>query len=33
VAKAKDIAAGAVLICSAGAAVLGLSTFWPYLWK
>src|SRR5262245_1861474 len=31
--KAKDIAAGAVLICSAGAAVLGLLTFWPYLWR
>ena len=28
--KAKDIAAGAVLICSGGAAVLGLLTFWPY---
>ena len=27
--KAKDIAAGAVLICSGGAAVLGLLTFWP----
>jgi diacylglycerol kinase (ATP) len=33
VAKAKDIAAGAVMICSAGAVVLGLLTFWPYLWK
>ena len=31
VAKAKDIAAGAVLICAAGAVVLGLLTFWPYL--
>jgi len=30
--KAKDIAAGAVLICSGGAAVLGLLTFWPYAW-
>jgi diacylglycerol kinase (ATP) len=30
--KAKDIAAGAVLICSGGAAVLGVLTFWPYLW-
>jgi diacylglycerol kinase (ATP) len=30
--KAKDIAAGAVLICSGGAAVLGLLTFWPYVW-
>lgn len=29
--KAKDIAAGAVLICSSGAVVLGLFTFWPYL--
>jgi diacylglycerol kinase (ATP) len=29
--KAKDIAAGAVLICSAGAVVLGALTFWPYL--
>ena len=29
--KAKDIAAGAVLICSCGAVVLGLLTFWPYL--
>ena len=31
VAKAKDIAAAAVLICAAGAAVLGLLTFWPYV--
>ncbi len=30
--KAKDIAAGAVLICSGGAVVLGLLTFWPYAW-
>jgi diacylglycerol kinase (ATP) len=29
--KAKDIAAGAVLISSCGAAVMGLLTFWPYL--
>lgn len=29
--KAKDIAAGAVLICACGAAVLGALTFWPYL--
>jgi diacylglycerol kinase (ATP) len=28
---AKDIAAGAVLICSAGAVVIGLLTLWPYL--
>ena len=33
VAKAKDIAAGAVMICSGGAVVLGLLTFWPYLWN
>ena len=30
--RAKDIAAGAVLICSGGAAVLGLLTFTPYVW-
>lgn len=29
--KAKDIAAGAVLICAIGAAILGGVTFWPYL--
>lgn len=29
--KAKDIAAGAVLICCAGAAVLGALVFLPYL--
>jgi diacylglycerol kinase (ATP) len=29
--KAKDIAAGAVLICACGAAMLGLLTFWPYV--
>jgi diacylglycerol kinase (ATP) len=29
--KAKDIGAGAVLICAGGAAVLGVLTFWPYL--
>jgi diacylglycerol kinase (ATP) len=28
---AKDIAAGAVLICAAGAALLGAMVFWPYL--
>jgi diacylglycerol kinase (ATP) len=28
--KAKDIAAGAVLICAGGAVALGLLTFWPY---
>ena len=31
VARAKDIAAGAVLICAGGAVALGLLTFWPYL--
>jgi diacylglycerol kinase (ATP) len=29
--KAKDIAAGAVLLCACGAFVLGALTFWPYL--
>lgn len=29
--SAKDIAAGAVLITAAGAAAIGLLTFWPYL--
>lgn len=29
--KAKDIAAGAVLICACGAVALGILTFWPYL--
>jgi len=28
--RAKDIAAGAVLVCAAGAAAIGLITFWPY---
>jgi diacylglycerol kinase (ATP) len=28
---AKDIGAGAVLICACGAAVLGALTLWPYL--
>ena len=28
---AKDIAAGAVLICAFGAALIGVVTFWPYL--
>jgi len=31
--KAKDIGAGAVLICAAAAVALGALTFWPYLWK
>jgi diacylglycerol kinase (ATP) len=29
--RAKDIAAGAVLLCAAGASIIGLLTFWPYL--
>ena len=33
VAKAKDIAAGAVLICAAGSALIGILTFWPYIWR
>src|SRR5262249_30717563 len=28
---AKDIGAGAVLVCAAGAVVLGVLVFWPYL--
>ncbi len=28
--RAKDIAAGAVLVCAIGAAVIGVITFWPY---
>ena len=31
VARAKDIAAGAVLICAGGAGLIGLVTFWPYI--
>jgi diacylglycerol kinase (ATP) len=31
VARAKDIAAGAVLICATGSALIGILTFWPYL--
>lgn len=31
VARAKDIAAGAVLICAGGAVLIGISTFWPYI--
>ena len=31
VARAKDIAAGAVLICATGAVVIGILTFWPYI--
>jgi diacylglycerol kinase (ATP) len=33
VAKAKDIAAGAVLICAGGSALIGILTFWPYVWR
>jgi diacylglycerol kinase (ATP) len=29
--KAKDVAAGAVLICALGASVIGVLIFWPYL--
>lgn len=29
--RAKDVAAGAVLICALGAAMIGLATFWPYV--
>ncbi len=29
--KSKDIAAGAVLLCSIGALVIGVVTLWPYL--
>lgn len=33
VARAKDIAAGAVLICAGGSALIGVLTFWPYIWR
>lgn len=33
VAKAKDIAAGAVLICAAAAAMIGCLVFWPYWFR
>ena len=29
--KAKDIAAAAVLVTAAGAAILGVTVFWPYI--
>jgi len=29
--KAKDVAAGAVLVCAIGAALIGALTFWPYV--
>jgi diacylglycerol kinase (ATP) len=28
--RAKDIAAGAVLVCAFGAAIIGITVFWPY---
>jgi diacylglycerol kinase (ATP) len=31
--KAKDIAAGAVLICCCGAVAIGILTFWPYFFR
>jgi len=31
--KAKDVAAGAVLVCAIGAALIGALTFWPYLFR
>jgi diacylglycerol kinase (ATP) len=31
VGRAKDIAAGAVLICAGGSALIGILTFWPYI--
>lgn len=31
--RSKDIAAGAVLICAAGAVCIGVTVFWPYLVK
>ena len=33
VARAKDIAAGAVLICASGSVLIGILTFWPYIWR
>ena len=29
--KSKDVAAGAVLVAAIGAAIIGILTFWPYL--
>lgn len=29
--RAKDIAAGAVLVCAVGSAIIGVLTFWPYV--
>jgi diacylglycerol kinase (ATP) len=31
VAKAKDVAAGAVLVAAIGAAIIGIITFWPHV--
>ncbi len=31
VGRIKDVAAGAVLICAIGAALIGTSVFWPHL--
>ena len=31
--KAKDVGAGAVLVCAVAAVVLGALTLWPYVWK
>ncbi len=33
VAKAKDIAAGAVLLVALGAAIIGAIVFWPYIFQ
>jgi diacylglycerol kinase (ATP) len=33
VARAKDIAAGAVLVVALGAALIGLLVFWPYIYR
>jgi diacylglycerol kinase (ATP) len=33
VARAKDIAAGAVLVVACGAALIGLLVFWPYIYR
>jgi diacylglycerol kinase (ATP) len=33
VGRAKDIAAGAVLVVACGAAIVGLLVFWPYIYR
>jgi diacylglycerol kinase (ATP) len=33
VGRAKDIAAGAVLVVACGAALIGLLVFWPYIYR